>query len=109
MKWLTTLLWGLFLLSCAQKKDFEKANYGDYERCMNSIALFDTCANPGTSCEFHLKKVSLMLEDSDLDPAQRSFVMRTCYRICSNRKAYYRKIKPKLMRNCSRLLETGYN
>ncbi|GEM_PF-3444405 len=97
----------LLLFSCAKKKDFEKVDYSEYEKCMDSIALYDSCANPGTSCEFHAKKVSVALEDSDLEPAQRAFIVRTCYRICSNREAYYKKVKPKLMQDCSRLLKTG--
>ncbi len=106
MKLLPVLLAGL-LLSCAQKKEFEQLNYGEYERCMDAIALYDTCANPGTSCEFHAKKVSVALEGSDLDPDQRAFVVRTCYRICSDRETYYRKVKPRLMEDCSRLLRKG--
>jgi len=92
------------LFSCAKKKDFEKVDYGEYERCMDAIAIYDRCANPGTSCEFHAKKVSVALEDSGLSPDQRAFIVRTCYRVCSNRKAYYEKVKPKLMKDCSKLL-----
>ncbi len=92
------------LVSCSKKRDFERANYSEYERCMDSIALYDRCANPGTSCEFHAKKVSVALEDSNLDPAQRAFIVRTCYRICSDRETYYTKVKPKLMKDCSKLL-----
>jgi len=101
---LTVLLAAALLISCASKRDFEKVRYGDYERCMDSIALFDSCANPGTSCEFHAKKVSVALEDSDMEPAQRAFIVRTCYRVCLNRDIYYEKVKPKLMKDCSRLL-----
>ncbi|NPA40647.1 MAG: hypothetical protein GXO18_00020 [Aquificae bacterium] len=94
----------VILASCAQKKEFQKVDYGEYEKCMNSIALYDRCANPGTSCEFHAKKVSVALEDSDLKPAQRDFIVRTCYRICLNREVYLQKVKPKLIRECSQLL-----
>ncbi len=99
------LVSALLLTGCSKKKDFEKVNYSEYEKCMDSIALYDSCANPGTSCEFHAKKVSVALEDSDLEPAQRAFIVRTCYRICSNRKAYYDRVKPKLMKDCSKLLK----
>ena len=94
----------LLLFSCAKKKDFEKVDYGEYERCMDAIAIYDRCANPGTSCEFHAKKVSVMLEESGLNPDQRAFIVRTCYRVCSNTEAYLKKVKPKLMRDCSKLL-----
>lgn len=98
------ILLSALLLSCAKKRDFERVDYGEYERCMDAIAIYDRCANPGTSCELHAKKVSVILEESKLTPDQRAFVVRTCYRVCSNRKAYYEKVKPKLMEDCSKLL-----
>ncbi|WP_457599887.1 hypothetical protein [Hydrogenivirga sp.] len=108
MRFSTLLLISVALLvSCAKKKDFEKVDYGEYERCMDAIAIYDRCANPGTSCEFHAKKVSIALEDSGLSPDQRAFIVRICYRVCSNREAYYEKVKPKLMRDCSKLLNPG--
>ncbi len=107
MRWFIVggILLSLILSACSKKKASEKVNYSEYEKCMDSIALYDSCANPGTSCEFHAKKVSVALEDSDLEPAQRAFIVRTCYRICSNRKAYYERVKPKLMQDCSKLLK----
>jgi hypothetical protein len=101
------LVISLLVISCAEKKDFEKVDYSEYERCMDSVALFDRCANPGTSCEFHAKKVSVMLEESGLDQGQRNFIVRTCYRICSDRKAYYSKVRPKLISDCKKILRTG--
>ncbi len=95
------------LLSCAEKKEVQKIDYGEYERCMDAIAIYDRCANPGTSCGFHAKKVSIMLEDSELSPDQRAFIVRTCYRICSQREVYFKKVRPKLMRDCSKLLNPG--
>ena len=104
MGYVIFVLLPFLLLSCAKKKDFERVDYGEYERCMDAIAIYDRCANPGTSCEFHAKKVSVMLEGSGLSPDQRAFIVRTCYRVCSQRDVYFKKVKPKLMKDCSKLL-----